>query len=161
MCKEPSPIRLHSSVVLPGLGAFSPKPGLQKMASSFRVGLVRGEACTPGSSTVAFLLQCKQSLLSSFCSAKTLAAFCLQLRIFRLTAAGQEANQAAAIAQYELRAKSCWGRRLLPQLSVLPPYAIEEVTEELVPEEHEAGGQCSLHQARGQALEEALGAFLL
>lgn len=49
------------------------------MASSFRVGLVRGEAHAPGSSTTAFFLQCKQSLLSSFCSAKTLAFFCLQL----------------------------------------------------------------------------------
>lgn len=75
--------------------------------------------------------------------------------------AGKDANRAAAIVQYELRAKSCWGRRLLPQLSVLPPYAMEKVTEELVPEEHEAGGECSLHQAGGQALEEAQDAFLL
>lgn len=38
---------------------------------------------------------------------------------------------------------------------------MEEVTEELVPEEHEASGERSLDQAGGQALEEAPGAFLL
>lgn len=49
----------------------------------------------------------------------------------------------------------------LSWLSVFSPYAVEEVTEELVPEEHEARGQGSLQQAGGQALEEALGAFIL
>lgn len=38
---------------------------------------------------------------------------------------------------------------------------MEEVTEELIPEEHEASGECSLHQTGGQALEEAPGAFML
>jgi hypothetical protein len=38
---------------------------------------------------------------------------------------------------------------------------VEEVTEELIPEEHEACGEGGLQQAGGQALEEALGAFLL
>lgn len=33
---------------------------------------------------------------------------------------------------------------------------MEEVTEELIPEEHKAGGEGGLQQARGQALEEAL-----
>lgn len=49
----------------------------------------------------------------------------------------------------------------LSRLSVFSPYAVEEVTEELIPEEHEARGQGSLQQAGGQALEEALGAFIL
>lgn len=115
MCKESRPIRLHSSVVLQGLVAFSPKPGLQKkMASSSRFGLVRGEMHAPGSSTTAFFLQCKQSLLSSFCSAKAPAFFCLQQLSSCSRQLAQKASQAAAIVQYELRAKSCWGRRLLP-----------------------------------------------
>lgn len=38
---------------------------------------------------------------------------------------------------------------------------MEEVTEELIPEEHEARGEGSLQQAGSQALEEALGAFFL
>lgn len=38
LCKEPGPIRLHSSVVLSGLGVFSPKPGLQKKDGQFLLG---------------------------------------------------------------------------------------------------------------------------
>lgn len=47
-----------------------------------------------------------------------------------------------------------------PRLAVRLLHAVEEVTEELVPEEHEAGGEGSLQQAGGQALEEAPHAFL-
>lgn len=46
-------------------------------------------------------------------------------------------------------------------LAVCRPHAVEEVTEELVPEEHEAGGERSLQQAGGQALVEAAGTLLL
>ena len=39
-------------------------------------------------------------------------------------------------------------------------HVVEEVTEELVPEEHEASGEGGLQQAGGQALEEALHTLL-
>lgn len=45
-------------------------------------------------------------------------------------------------------------------LAVRLLHVVEEVTEELIPEEHEAGGESSLQQAGGQALEEAPWAFL-
>lgn len=46
------------------------------------------------------------------------------------------------------------------RLAVCLLHVVEEVAEELIPEEHEAGGEGSLQQAGGQALEEALHAFL-
>lgn len=46
------------------------------------------------------------------------------------------------------------------RLAVCLLHVVEEVTEELIPEEHEASGQGSLQQAGGQALEEALCTFL-
>lgn len=49
---------------------------------------------------------------------------------------------------------------LLSRLAVRLPQAVEEVTDELIPEEHEAGGEGGLQQAGGQAFEEALGALL-
>lgn len=39
-------------------------------------------------------------------------------------------------------------------------HVVEEVTEQLIPEEHKTGGEGSLQQAGRQALEEALRAFL-
>lgn len=49
---------------------------------------------------------------------------------------------------------------LLSRLAVRLPQAVEEVTDELIPEEHEARGEGGLQQAGGQAFEEALGALL-
>lgn len=46
------------------------------------------------------------------------------------------------------------------RLAVCLLHVVEEVTEELIPEEHEASGQGSLQQAGGQALKEALCTFL-
>lgn len=46
------------------------------------------------------------------------------------------------------------------RLAVCLLHVVEEVTEELIPEEHEASGQGSLQQAGGQALEEAPCPFL-
>lgn len=82
----------------------------------------------------------------------------------RVTAelAGRQARAAALSARdgRGVRLPS-GGRPSSPRvLAVHLLHVVEEVTEELIPEEHEAGGESSLQQAGGQALEEARGAFL-
>lgn len=130
------------------------------MASSFWVGQVSGELPAPRSST--WPLSTARALSrSSFCSAKALAFFRLQLWMVLHADSGWSRpprQQPCSGAQSHVL---LGGAPPASQLSVFPPYAMEEVTEELVPEEHEASGECSLHQAGGQALEEAPGALLL
>lgn len=84
-------IHLHLSVLLPRPGAISPKPGLhKKMAGSFWVGLLGGEAHTAGSSSTAFFLQGKHSLLFRLLSKGPCLLLPSALDDLVLTAAGPE-----------------------------------------------------------------------
>lgn len=92
------------------------------------------------------------------------------LPVLRARTAGRRGGQARLSVQQRSPIESYFRRWLRGEaeghhpapgwLAVCLLHALEEATEELVPEEHEAGGEGRLQQAGAQALEEARHALL-